>query len=235
MRSVLITIASLSLASGALRGQTREYSSASATITSHPKSKLSLRLATANDELNQLLKEEDHINNNKNPSLVELSLQRPGQGTPKTTNAAKSIYHADAQEEKSLKQIPLPPPRFLSAGAKVIPSVAGGSNPYSQGNVYGRGYQDSMTPMTGTYANNYGPASGGPMGTQGYGSFPSQVDPRGFGGTYNYSTPYSSFFGKYSKATQEQCSCNNRYNTFYWCIPFLLSSLKSQLFNKPKQ
>ena len=43
------------------------------------------------------------------------------------------------------------------------------------------------------------------------------------------------WYRKYSKRRCEQCSCNYRWNSFYWCIPLLLSSFKSQLSNKPKQ
>jgi len=185
MRSLAMAMVTLGVASGALRGQTREYASAPATVSPHhhtSSSKLTARLAAANAELRRL-------------EFMETSSKRTGQGTPTTATAAKSIYHADKHEEQSLKQAPLPPPRFLSASAKVVPSFSGSTNPYSQGSPYGRGYQDAMTPMTGSFANQYGPASGGPMGTQGYGSFPQQVDPRGFGSTFNYSTPYSSFFG----------------------------------------
>jgi hypothetical protein len=203
MRSVL-AIVLLGAVNGALRGQAGERKTAHLTSTktnipSLTSTQVTERLTAAKEEIRRLESSPLLTTTTTTPSLVEVGVKRPGQGTPTiATKHVKSdlVYHQTKMEEKSLKQKPLPLPRFATTGAtKIVPSFVGGANPYSQGNVYGRGYQDAMTPTTGTFANNYGPASGGPMGTQGYGSFPQQIDPRGFGGTYNFSTPYSSFFG----------------------------------------
>lgn len=134
-------------------------------------------------------------------SLVEISKAGDGiahrAGESAAAGSGNMGYHQATGEEKSLKQAPLPPPRFAQTGAslkKVIPA-AGGPNPYSMNSAYGRGPQDMNTPFTGSYSGSYSMGSGGPAGTSGYGSFPMYVDPRGFGAGWNYSTPYSTFFG----------------------------------------
>ena len=194
MKLFFVALAATTTVAGAgtLRGQSQKISSN--TIPTLSTSEITSRLTTANAAIDKL---EKMTKTTTTPALVEVGVKRAGQGTPTAVASHAPMYHSVKTEEASLKQVPLPPPRFASVGAKVVPSFAGSTNPYSQGSVYGRGFQDGMTPTTGTFANNYGPASGGPMGTQGYGSFPQQIDPRGFGGTYNFSTPYSSFFGDF--------------------------------------
>lgn len=135
-------------------------------------------------------------------SLVEVAKAGDGvqhtAGAEKSTTLANSMgYHQEKREEKSFQQAPLPPPRFAAVGAhmkKAVP-VPGGPSPYSMNSAYGRGPQDANTPFTGSYAGSYSMGSGGPMGTSGYGSFPMYTDPRGFGGSSNFSTPYSTWFG----------------------------------------
>ena len=201
---LVLAVTTLGVASGALRGQ----KSTAPHLSKHHSPALSTRLQAATRELHQLDKSDtiDVTSSSTiaHPSLVEMSTRNVDSAAATKhvaavqMKSAQPVYHADKKEQKGYKVTPLPPPRFMSAGAKIVPSFSGSVNPYAQGSIYGRGYQDAMTPMTGTYAGNYGPASGGPMGTQGYGSFPQQVDPRGFGGTHNFSTPYSNFFGSFS-------------------------------------